>query len=468
MSNLPPRNRASSPLVRSFWSGYTLWHARGDDGIPYQPLERIEALQRRRLRSIVDHAYATVPHYREAIDDAGLHPRDLRSASDLAQLPLIAGEDLAGSPERFASRAYPPSTTLALESSGTSGRRKTVRYSTSALFVALAHGQRQRAVLAHFVGRRTGYREMVARRTESVAAQLRSFYEANAWVPRRMDVERAMLPIELSFDQALERINAFRPDVLYGYGSFVGPLFRWAVERGRSLHRPRVIWYGSDSMPDPDRALLEDEIGVPVISTYQADEALRIGYQCERRRGFHLFLDAVAVRVVDDRGREVGPGESGNLVLSNLTNRATVLLNYRLGDRVTLAAEPCPCGRSLPMIERIEGRADDLILLANGEARHPIAVLWALQKVPGVVRVQIVQEEITRVRLLVVGAAGIDWPVARAQLDSILRSLLGAGVVLEIERVDGIAPEPSGKVKAVVCRCAPLSQRSATSPRAGT
>jgi len=109
----------------------------------------------------------------------------------------------------------------------------------------------------------------------------------------------------------LRRINEFRPDLLAGYGSHLGALLRWAWEQGRDLHRPRVIWYGADAMPPADRDLIEHRLGVPVLSTYQADEALRIGFQCERREGFHLSLDDVAVRVVRPDGRPAGPGEQG-------------------------------------------------------------------------------------------------------------------------------------------------------------
>jgi phenylacetate-CoA ligase len=206
-------------------------------------------------------------------------------------------------------------------------------------------------------------------------------------------------------------------------------------------------------MAEPDRDLLETELGIAVISTYQADEALRLAFQCEERVGFHLCLDDVAVRVVDSRGRGVGPGESGEIVISNLTNRATVLLNYKLGDVVTAGAGPCACGRSLPTIERIEGRADDLLVLPSGESRHPLGFLRQLQEVPGVVRVQLVQEEPARVSVRAVCAAGADWPSVRAPLERVLRSQLGEGVAIECARVDAVRVEPGGKVRAVISRC---------------
>ena len=145
-------------------------------------------------------------------------------------------------------------------------------------------------------------------------------------------------------------------------------------------------------MPRADLALIEQEMGIPVVSTYQAVEALRIGFQCEQRKGFHISLDQVAVRVVDRYGRDVPAGECGDIVISNLTNRAMVVLNYRLGDVVRAGRGPCVCGRSLPVIEDIEGRIDDLIHRPDGSALHALGVIPLLQAEPGVRQIQLVQE----------------------------------------------------------------------------
>jgi len=439
--------------ARLFWTAFVAWHAHGDARLPFQPIDRIMARQRRRMRAMVRHAYRTVPHYREAMDHAHLGPEDFRDASDLARLPLISGAELAEAPERFASSGYGDDRTLALHSSGTTGRPKVVRHSAASLFLALAHGQRHRAVMTQILGRRHGYREMLAARPNSVAVQIRQFYESRAWFPRRLELERAMLPLDAPLNEAVAAINAFEPDVLFGYGSHLGSLYRLAVERGLAIHRPKLIWYGADPMSDAERDFLERTLSIPVFSTYQADEALRLGFYCERRQGFHLCLDAVAMRVVDGEGRAVGPGETGELIISNLTNRATVLLNYRQGDLVTLSARPCPCGRSLPTIDRIEGRADDSLLLTDGDRRHPLAVLHLLQAVPGVVRLQLVQETMKTFVLRVVCTAGTEWPPTAAALDMVLRRQLGADITLEILPVDIIVPEPGGKLRAVISRC---------------
>lgn len=435
---------------KAYWNAFTVWHARDEARFPYRALEEILAVQNRRVQTIVAHAYATVPYYREVMDQAGLCPENFRTADDLAQLPILTGEQVARAPERFRSRHHGDGDGLRINSTGTSGRAKYIHYDASALFLTLAHGHRQRVVLARCVGRTFGYREMSVTRSVGVSKQLRNFYESYSWTPSSLDFTRDTVQPKGSLTDDIAQINAFQPDVIRGYGAYIGAIFRWAWEQGVPISRPKAIVYGAEQMADMDRLLIETEFGVPVLSTYQAAEALRIAFQCERRDGFHLSLDDVAVRVVDENGRTLAPGDVGEIVLSNLTNRATVLLNYKLGDVVTLSKSSCSCGRTLPTIERIQGRSDDLIALPGGQMIHSLVVMEKLQSVPGVVQVQLVQEDLHRFLLRTVCTGNTDWRQACQQLDEALRGLLGDDLSLTIERVAAIAPEPGGKVRAVI------------------
>ena len=132
--------------------------------------------------------------------------------------------------------------------------------------------------------------------------------------------------------------------------------------------------YAGDTMSDAGRRLIETEFGIPVLSAYNAVVCFKIGFTCERRAGFHLHEDLCDVRVVDQAGDDVPPRERGEVVVSNLVNRATVLLNYRLGDVARLEDEPCDCGRTARRLVDLEGRVDDLIELESGEYVYPTRV----------------------------------------------------------------------------------------------
>lgn len=449
---MPEESRTTNPLTRLRWTAFTLWHLRRESTLPFWPLERVQALQNRRIRKMVAFAWREVPFYREAMSKARLRPEDIRTAADLALLPLIGKAEVEVNPDQF-SPAGRRRSGLTLQSSGTSGRSRRVHHDSSALFWSLVNGHRQRLGLSSVVGKRAGYREAVIARLDGHHHDIREFYESHAWLPSRWELRRLMISPMETYPQISARLDAFRPDVVGGYGVHLGAYYRWVNREKAAGHLPKAIIYGAERMPDADRELIEQQLGIAVFSFYQAAEALRIAFQCEQRQGLHMSLDQIAVRAIDSAGQDVGPGGRGEIVISNLVNRSTVLLNYRLGDIVTLGRECCPCGRSLPTIEGIDGRADHLVRLPDGSSVHSIGVLRRLEAVSGVVQVQLVQEELRRFRLFVVWQETVPWIDGEANLRSSFAQILGEQALLDIERVPAILPDASGKVRAAISLC---------------
>jgi phenylacetate-CoA ligase len=120
------------------------------------------------------------------------------------------------------------------------------------------------------------------------------------------------------------------------------------------------------------RELIETHFGIPVLSNYTAVAAFEIGYTCERRRGYHLCEDLTDLWIAGSDDRRCPAGELGEVVISNLVNRATVLLNYRLGDFARLSDERCSCGRTSRILSAVEGRVSELVHLASGDIVHPL------------------------------------------------------------------------------------------------
>jgi phenylacetate-CoA ligase len=444
-------HRHTQPIfTRIGWSCFTAWKAMGEASIAWLPQEQLEQRQSRRLRAMIRHAWDSVPYYRDWLGGAGAEPEDIRTSEDLKRLPMVDKLALTLEPERFAAAGYEARDGLTLLSSGTSGRRRRFRFDAAALFDALAAGRRQRFVLRNFVGKETAYREAVLNREGSAGAQLRNFWESRGMIPAAVELSRRRFGPHLPYPELLAGLNEFQPHVVRGIGSHLGAFFRWVAESGRTLVRPRAIVYGADAMTPANRSLIERELRIPVLSTYQAVEALRIGFECEARCGFHISTDQVVVRVVDASGRDVAPGQRGELILSNLTNRAMVVLNYHLGDMVTLGRGPCECGRTLPVIENIDGRLDDLIARPDGTWIHALTLLPQLQAVNGVSQVQIVQEAVEQFTLRVVWAAGGEMDCAG--LTSRMAAVLGPAAQVRVESVPRLEQEPSAKVKTVICR----------------
>jgi phenylacetate-CoA ligase len=144
------------------------------------------------------------------------------------------------------------------------------------------------------------------------------------------------------------------------------------IEVGRVLGRHPlrgVITFGELLFPEM-RAELEELYGVAPSDLYSVQEAGHVAWQCPAFR-YHVNADWVIVEVLDGAGRPAPPGKTGEIVLTNLWNRTTPFLRYRVGDRGALLSGPCPCGVSLPLMAQPEGRRLDWIVGPDGREHSP-------------------------------------------------------------------------------------------------
>jgi phenylacetate-CoA ligase len=220
------------------------------------------------------------------------------------------------------------------------------------------------------------------------------------------------------------RIEAERPTVLMAYGSYLDLLLRWVATRGRLRHRPAAVLYGADALSAEGRQCLERDLGVRVLSTYSAAEAFKIGFTCEAGEHFHVHADLCHLRLVDERGDDVPVGVPGEVVLSNLANHATVLLNYRLGDLAILSDERCACGRTLPVLTALAGRSEDTVELPGGGVLHPRSVWGLVKDHPEVMRFQMVQYEPDRLELRLMTPDRAAYERAAPRIVTALRALV--------------------------------------------
>ena len=160
-----------------------------------------------------------------------------------------------------------------------------------------------------------------------------------------------------------------RPDIILGAGSHIETFFRAAAARGGPKHRAKALLYTWDHMSPGGRKLIEDTFGMPVISKYSAMECLKVGFTCEEREGFHLHEDLCQLTIVDRNGNRLPDGEPGEIVLSNLVNRGSVLLNYRIGDLGRISTAACAAGGRTHVLADLEGRTSEYV--AKPTARSP-------------------------------------------------------------------------------------------------
>ena len=451
MDGAPPPQVRAKLGRRLAGTAYLGWQLLGEARYPFRSPDAIRRDQSRRVRAAVSHAFRHVPHYRDIRRRLGLEPERFRTADDLARLPVVERADLRRDPERFVSDTARRPALLHLRSTGSTGMPVSVFYDAAALLQNAAHAERDRAARAVVVGRRHGYRQtLIGSPGGGVEASLR-YLEARALLPSRLTIRTQVLSIHDPLEDTVRRLDAFRPDVIQTHGSYLALLFTWlSVRRLPRHHRPAAAVYGGDDVPEPVRRLIEHEFGVAVFGAYQAIEALRIGFECAAHSGLHLNEDLYPVRVVRPDGQPARPGEAGEVLVSNLVSRGTVLLNYRLGDRAFRMPGTCECGRTLPRLGGLVGRQDDFITLPSGRLVHPMALGLPLFDYPELWQYQVVQRDLTHLEVRIVGSPTLARETLRADILREWPRELGPEVSVDIRFVEGLEAGPHGKVRRVV------------------
>jgi phenylacetate-CoA ligase len=444
-----PAEKETRLLTRLYTTLYMAYHRLGQARYPYRPLTQIIADRDRRARQMVAYAYRYVPYYRETMNRLGLRPEDFRTADDLARLPIIERAQLQRDPEYYAASSR-GARALTLRNSGSTGRPCVFFFDERVLLQDAAYGERGRAPLLPLLRKSMGYRLTSITSPSSSGVKVQNYVHGHAWLPRGVALQKQTLSLFDPPEMNTPLINAFRPDVIQSYGSYLAALFAYVKSTGAPFHRPRLIRQTSDPLPEAARRMIEEELGIPVFGRYEAVEMPNIAFECEAHRGMHINLDLCALRIADGEGRTLPIGESGEVIVSNLLNRGTVFLNYRLGDIATLSAERCSCGRNLPLLARLDGRRDDWLELPSGKRLHPGAVTVAFKQKGGIWQWQVVQEDARRFSVSLVVDPQSDQQETRAQVAETLGELFGEGCEIEVRFVEAIPRTPGGKVRPVI------------------
>lgn len=206
-----------------------------------------------------------------------------------------------------------------------------------------------------------------------------------------------------SFDRAALReecvaiMTCARPRVIYGAPSRIIALARLCESEGVRL-RPGIVISTYEHLSATGAALLRRVFGCVVVQVYGTSETGPVAWTCHRGR-LHFDPRLAAVELVDADGAYVAPGETGRVLLTPVDIRTMPLLRFDTGDLAVCPTSACPCGKSAPSIERLEGRTASMIETASGELLSPFAVYGFVDTV-GVAESQIIQQRPGELRLV--------------------------------------------------------------------
>jgi phenylacetate-CoA ligase len=413
--------------------------------------DELQARSAVRLQRLVEHAATQVPYYRDLFAEVGVGAGDVRSVQDLSKIPPTTKATLrANYPARTVAQNVSPERRWKVTTSGSSGEP----------FEMFA----DRAGLDSWLGSFFYFLQDLA----GVPAW-QSRIQLGGYRPLTANV--AGLPSapsrlrRLAFGQSLERL----PDREVSVEAFCGlvarlgrrPYWIWAVPSlashlaGALLASsielpvyPTIVMSSGESLTKPQAYTIRQAFRCRIVDHFVVTETPHIAQSCpDQPDRFHVNSERAILRIVGDDGTDVGPGEVGRVLLTDLSNYAMPLVNYELADRA-VAADTCPCGRGFPTVASIEGRVSEMLRTPSGTVLSGPTVASIMYFVPDLVE-SIVDFQVAQVAPDAVVVRLIPSPAfSEKQADHIRQALgeqLGGEVRVEVQRVDRIPREPSGK-----------------------
>jgi phenylacetate-CoA ligase len=402
----------------------------------------LEELRRAKLRDLIEYCYAHVPYVRKHMQAAGWTPSDIREPTDLVRLPLMRKADVRQN--REAMRSDIAKAVSSFTTGGSTGEplifdlakrrvasRVACRQRTSRWW-GVAVGDAELAIWGSPVEltRQDWVRSF---RDRFLATRLLSAFEMNdATMSRYLD--------------NLERGN-YRQ--IFGYPSALYLLCLHANRQGRNLRRLglKVAFVTGEVLFSYQRETITEVLGCPVANGYGGRDSALIAHECPQG-GMHVLSDALILELIDTTGRPVAVGESGEIVITDLYSHEVPFIRYATGDIAVMSLRRCPCGRALPLLERIEGRSNDSIIAPDGRIINSLALIYAVRQIEGIERFRVCQKAIDRFHMEVVRNAKYS-----ANAEELIRKawtqLLRSPLDVTFEYVAELPVEKSGKFRHV-------------------
>lgn len=403
--------------------------------------QSIEELRNGRLFRFLHFCVREVPYYSTHIPPSLLPARPEESLSALAEWPLLTKDQVKADRASFRARSF-TGPVLSVHTSGTTGSGFQFEVTREAVQEQWAVWWRYRRSHGIPLDAWCGY--FGARSVVPIRQTSAPYWRTN--FPGRQVMFSAYHISPLTIDSYLKELERRRPAWLHGYPSVLALLAAHILESGNRLgYQVRWITTGAENLLASQRRQLEAAFGVRPRQHYGITEGVANFSECERHT-LHVDEDYAAVEFL--------PQTAGvdRVIGTNFTNPAMPLVRYDVGDFVTRLQTTCGCGRAGRLVDRVDGRQEDYVVLPSGASIGRLD--HAFKDLVTVREAQIVQPSPDRLIVYVVPGQG-HGPAEDERIVQELKRRLGDGLVIQIQHVERITRTAGGKLRFVISEVKP-------------
>ena len=326
--------------------------------------DEIRIAQLTQLRHVLDEAFEKIDYWTDKLRQVDFQPGHSLTGEQFAALPILTRDDLRGLDRSLVNLTLPSQHGKVSrgQTSGSTGTPVTF-YQTE----LAQHFWRALTLREHFWQHRDFRGSLAAIRSNVENGQGPNWGLSTAQVMTTGPV--FSLNIRADIGQQLAWLVETNPDYLITHPSNLHALVKRAKERDIAWPQLKQLRTFGEVLSDETRQLCRSVWGCEIADVYSSEEAGYIALQCDHGT-YHVQSENLLVEIVDDDGQPTNPGKVGRVLITTLHNFAMPLIRYDIGDYAQSGAD-CPCGRGLPVIERIMGRQRNMLKLPDGREHWP-------------------------------------------------------------------------------------------------
>lgn len=247
----------------------------------------------------------------------------------------------------------------------------------------------------------------------------------------------------------VEDLIKFQPKYLVGFPSTIYEIAKYGLDNGYEFPNKTInaVFPTAETLTGQMRNVIEVFFKTNVYDQYASSEGAPFIFECQLGN-LHLEMQSGVYEVLGNNNK---PSNSGRLVVTSFTTEGTPLIRYDIGDNITLkdAKEKCDCGNNNPLVKEILGRADDFVYSPQNGKINIINVANAIKDVKGIISYQIIQNELNKLIFKII----VDNSYYNIEQEKLFiknwRDRVGQDMIFDLDYVDDIPVEKSGKFRVV-------------------
>jgi len=348
----------------------------------------------------------TIPMYRDKYGNVDL--KQIRGLEDIERLPVVTKDDFREAfPDKLLPKDARKESYRVMSTSGSTGKPVSIFVEPVFMYYTLLYFTRalkeyglswRKSKIALIVDISPGSGEDLFFNRDAVPSVRRVFSLDNIRVYHVGD----------NPEKIMKDLNKFRPEMIGGYPDIL-KILAILKEKGMGENvNPKYIASSGAILDKYTRKYMEEVFNARVFETYGATECTPMAIEC-REGNMHIQSDIVHMEFWNGKGERASPGELAEIIVTSLVPGGTPVIRYNgISDLLVLSDKDCECGMHSPLIDRIEGRKVDSIVLPDGTFIPPLAITGipyqVLQECNSKIieQFQIVQEDYDRIDILVV------------------------------------------------------------------